>query len=121
RRQQVKVKKRNDRSCLRVQLALPSSGVEKAMKSAHLVPISLLLTSIPAVGQPGQPVRPTPTRSAPAEKTAPAQQLPIREITVFKDGHDLVIRSGPATFDAQGVADLDAPPNPVLGTFWAFA
>lgn len=46
--------------------------------------------------------------------------LPIREVTIFKDGHAMVLRSGTAATDARGDVVLDELPLPILGTFWAF-
>ena len=46
--------------------------------------------------------------------------LPIREVTIFKDGHAMVLRSGTAATNAQGDVVLDELPLPILGTFWAF-
>jgi len=46
--------------------------------------------------------------------------LPIREVTVFKDGHAMVIRSGVAATNEAGDVVLEELPLPVLGTFWAF-
>jgi hypothetical protein len=57
--------------------------------------------------------------------TAPAQEpasiLPVREVTVFKDGHAFVLREGAATADQGGRVVLDGLPAPVLGTFWPYA
>ncbi len=47
--------------------------------------------------------------------------LPIREVTIFKDGHAFVMQSGRVTSDAQGRISLGGLPSPVLGTFWPFA
>ncbi|MEZ6164451.1 MAG: hypothetical protein R3B67_08460 [Phycisphaerales bacterium] len=49
----------------------------------------------------------------------PQGELPITEITAFKDGHALVVRAGAVALDAQGDAMLTDLPRPVLGTFWA--
>jgi hypothetical protein len=49
------------------------------------------------------------------------QQLPIREITVFKDGHAFILHEGLLPTNAQGHIVLDTLPQPVLGTFWAYA
>ncbi|MCA9276375.1 MAG: hypothetical protein KDA29_10145 [Phycisphaerales bacterium] len=49
----------------------------------------------------------------------PQGELPITEITAFKDGHALVVRAGAVALDAQGDAVLTDLPRPVLGTFWA--
>lgn len=46
--------------------------------------------------------------------------LPVREVTVFKDGHAFVLREGAANANAQGEIVLDDLPTPVVGTFWAY-
>jgi hypothetical protein len=48
-------------------------------------------------------------------------RLPVKEITVFKDGHAFVVQEGRLPVDAQGRASLDDLPTPVIGTFWAYA
>lgn len=67
-----------------------------------------LVCSFPVVAQ-GQ---------APA--TPPASRLPVREVTVFKDGHAYVVREQPLPADTTTVV-LDELPAPVLGTFWPYA
>lgn len=47
--------------------------------------------------------------------------LPIREVTVFKDGHAMLLRSGLMPTNDAGDVTLDELPQPVLGTFWAFS
>lgn len=47
--------------------------------------------------------------------------LPVREVTVFKDGHAYVLREQPLASDADGRVVLDELPVPVLGTFWPYA
>lgn len=49
------------------------------------------------------------------------QQLPIREVTVFKDGNAFVQHAGTVPTDAAGDVVLDYLPTPVLGTFWPYA
>ena len=51
---------------------------------------------------------------------ARAQNLTIKEVTVFKDGHAFVLAEGtlPVT---DGVATLGELPLPVLGTFWPYS
>jgi len=49
---------------------------------------------------------------------APADSLPIREITTFKDGHALVLRSGEIATQENGDAVLTELPNPIMGAFW---
>ncbi len=74
-----------------------------AMK-ATLAPFSLLLsTSLFAQAPPTPPL------------------LPVREVTVFKDGHAYVVREMALPADAGGKVVLDELPVPVLGTFWPFA
>ncbi|MFM7321220.1 MAG: hypothetical protein ACKO5K_06820, partial [Armatimonadota bacterium] len=50
---------------------------------------------------------------------ARAQGPPIREVTVFKDGHALVLAEGAVRIGPAGVV-LDALPRPVLGGFWPY-
>ena len=59
-----------------------------------------------------------------AEPAAPASSLarmPIREVTVFKDGHAFVVHQGAMPTDAAGNVVMDYLPTPVLGTFWPYA
>ncbi len=48
-------------------------------------------------------------------------RLPVREITVFKDGHALLLHEGTLPVDAAGDVHLDHLPAPVMGTFWPFS
>ncbi len=52
---------------------------------------------------------------------AAAASLPVREVTVFKDGHAYVLREEPLPADHRGSVVLDELPTPVLGTFWPYA
>jgi hypothetical protein len=47
--------------------------------------------------------------------------LPVREITVFKDGHAFVLHEGQAPVDEAGDVLLEHLPRPILGTFWPYA
>ncbi|NOT31278.1 MAG: hypothetical protein HOP15_12595 [Planctomycetes bacterium] len=47
--------------------------------------------------------------------------FPVREVTVFKDGHAFVLRETTRAADAAGNVVLDDLPEPVLGTFWPYA
>lgn len=49
------------------------------------------------------------------------EKMPVKEVTVFKDGHTFVRHEGPVTMDADGKAVLDYLPRPVVGTFWAYS
>ena len=55
-----------------------------------------------------------------AEPSATAE-LPVREVSVFKDGHAFVVHRGKVAVDAKGSAVLRHLPAPVMGTFWAGA
>ena len=48
-------------------------------------------------------------------------RLPVKELTVFKDGHAYVVHEGKRPVDAAGRVRLDSLPTPVLGTFWAYS
>ncbi len=56
--------------------------------------------------------------SASAEEPS---RLPVREVTVFKDGYSFVSREGKLSVKPDGTAVLDELPVPVLGTFWAYS
>ncbi len=59
-----------------------------------------------------------------AEQAAPLAtfaKLPIKEITVFKDGHAFVAHEGQMPTDDHGNVVMDYLPAPVLGTFWPYA
>ncbi len=49
------------------------------------------------------------------------KKLPIREVTVFKDGHALLVHEGQLPSDADGNVKIDQLPQPVLGTFWPYS
>jgi hypothetical protein len=58
-----------------------------------------------------------------AEEAPPASALvrmPIKEVTVFKDGHAFVLHQGTMPTDAAGNVVLDYLPSPVIGTFWPY-
>jgi len=49
------------------------------------------------------------------------EKLPIKEVTVFKDGHAYVLHEGQMSTNAKGNVLLDTLPDPVMGTFWAYS
>src|SRR2546423_1088364 len=56
-----------------------------------------------------------------AEKAEPLTtfaQWPIKERTVFKDGHAFVAHEGRLPTDDQANVKMDSLPSPVFGTFW---
>ncbi|RYG70287.1 hypothetical protein EON80_08235 [bacterium] len=48
-------------------------------------------------------------------------KLPVREVTVFKDGHAFVLHEGSLPVGNSGEVTLDYLPTPVIGTFWPYA
>ena len=50
-----------------------------------------------------------------------ANPLPVREVTVFKDGHAFVMREGALPANRDGEVVIGDLPQPVVGTFWAYA
>lgn len=54
------------------------------------------------------------------ETPASLPVLPVREVTVFKDGHAFVLHRGELPTDPSGNVVLDRLPAPVIGTFWPF-
>ncbi len=53
--------------------------------------------------------------------SASLASMPIREVSIFKDGHAFVSHSGKVATDTDGNVLLDYLPAPVLGTFWPFS
>jgi len=52
--------------------------------------------------------------------SASLARIPVREVSVFKDGHALVMHEASVPTDASGNIALDYLPTPVLGTFWTY-
>lgn len=50
-----------------------------------------------------------------------AADLPVREVTVFKDGNAFVLQQGKVAVGQGGTIKLKEVPNPVLGTFWPYS
>ena len=59
-------------------------------------------------------------RAEPAAALGALAKMPVKEVTVFKDGHAYVVHQGTMPVDAAGNVLLDLLPNPVLGTFWPY-
>ena len=47
-------------------------------------------------------------------------KMPVKEVTVFKDGNAFVLHQGSMPTDGMGNVIMDYLPAPVLGTFWPF-
>lgn len=64
------------------------------------------------------------TGATPAESSSKpnaAVRLPVKEVTVFKDGHAFVLHEGKLPTDGAGNVVMDYLPAPVIGTFWAYS
>jgi hypothetical protein len=62
--------------------------------------------------------------AARAERAMPLSALanmPVKEITVFKDGHAFVLHTGKMPTDEHGNVLMDYLPTPVIGTFWPYS
>ncbi len=59
-------------------------------------------------------------RDAPPAADALAK-MPVKEVTIFKDGHALLLHAGKMPTDSNGNVLLDNLPSPVLGTFWPYS
>jgi len=58
---------------------------------------------------------------APASaRTGALARMPVKEVTVFKDGHALVVHEGSLPTRQGGEVVMDYLPTPVLGTFWPY-
>ena len=60
-------------------------------------------------------------RAEPAAALGALAKMPVKEVTVFKDGHAYVVHQGTMPADASGNVLLDLLPNPLLGTFWPYS
>src|SRR5512139_3223583 len=80
-------------------------------RARHVVSVALALAA----------VLPAAERTAIGQSAVPGAlaRMPIREVTVFKDGHAFVLHEGRLPTDAAGNVVMDYLPMPVLGTFWA--
>jgi len=56
-----------------------------------------------------------------AEPLSALAQMPVKEVTSFKDGHAFVLHEGSMPTDEAGNVVLDYLPAPVLGTFWPYS
>ena len=47
--------------------------------------------------------------------------MPVKEVTVFKDGHALMLHEGRMPVEGSGDVLMDYLPAPALGTFWPYS
>jgi len=57
----------------------------------------------------------------PAQAASAFVTMPVKEVTVFKDGHAFVVHEGRMPVDPTGYVVLDRLPAPILGTFWPYS
>src|SRR5258708_40211735 len=65
-----------------------------------------------------------PVAARASEQAAPLNtfgKLPIKELTVFKDGHACVVQEGEMPVDDKGNLVMDYLPTPVIGAFWPYS
>ncbi|MFH1717009.1 MAG: hypothetical protein ABIF19_06635 [Planctomycetota bacterium] len=62
-----------------------------------------------------------PTQALADVKEGSPASMPVKEITIFKDGHAFVLHEGKVPTDADGNVAIDYLPRPVIGTFWAYS
>src|SRR2546423_14365593 len=62
-----------------------------------------------------------PLCAAEATKIGVMAKMPVKEVTIFKDGHAFVAQEGTMPVDPEGNVILDYLPSPVLGTFWPYS
>ncbi len=95
------------------------------MHSPRYLSLGLVLVlAAGAVHAQGARPMPRPAVAAPAEavpKASALAKLPVKEVTVFKDGHAFVLHEGRMPVDDAGNVVMDYLPAPVLGTFWPYA
>ena len=79
------------------------------MKNVTITLLVLLasLTAVPAFSEP--------------ELEKVYAKLPVKEVTIFKDGHAFVLHEGSAQTNENGDVVLDELPKPIMGTFWAYS
>jgi len=85
----------------------------KTIRASLCLGIALLLCS----GGPSQAAPAAPEKAVPLKAL---DNMPVKEITIFKDGHAFVLHEGDMPTDEAGNIQLDYLPRPVLGTFWPF-
>lgn len=73
-----------------------------------VITITLLVTTAAVLAQPAAPL-------------SALAKMPVKEITVFKDGHAFVLHEGVMPTDSSGNVLMDYLPTPVIGTFWPYS
>ena len=83
----------------------------------------LLSLGVGGWGEETERTTPPDSRGADDQAVSAAEvaRLPVKEITVFKDGHAFVLHQGRLPTDEHGHVHLDYLPTPVIGTFWPYS
>ena len=66
-------------------------------------------------------LRIAPATLAQATPLSALAKMPVKELTVFKDGHAFVVHEGKMPTDGAGNVQMDYLPTPVIGTFWPYS
>jgi hypothetical protein len=61
------------------------------------------------------------TDAAANASEAALASMPVKEITIFKDGHTFVLHEGKMPAGPDGNVTIDYLPRPIIGTFWAYS
>ncbi|MHB0937432.1 MAG: hypothetical protein ACYC6A_13680 [Armatimonadota bacterium] len=72
----------------------------------------------PAGAPPNGPAADVQGEAIPSELLA---KMPVKEVTIFKDGHAFMLHEGVLPTDIGGNITLDTLPRPVIGTFWPYS
>jgi len=78
------------------------------MRSWHILAACVLITTGARASEPAAPL-------------SALAKLPVKEITVFKDGHAFVLHEGRMPVDGDGNVQMDYLPTPILGAFWPYS
>jgi len=82
--------------------------MSKTVTSLLIVAIALAFVACPSLAD----------QAAPLSALA---RIPVKEVTIFKDGHVFAMHQGKMPTDSEGNVLMDYLPTPVLGAFWPFS
>ncbi|CAN5452585.1 hypothetical protein BH11CYA1_BH11CYA1_31790 [soil metagenome] len=111
-------------------LAATSLTIACSAQSAAVQAAELKSSVEHSISGPGSSSAPD-SKSSSASNSSPAASdsgavhslghMPVKEVTVFKDGHALLIHEGQMPLTARGDVVLEDLPRPVLGTFFPYS
>jgi len=82
----------------------------RTIPAARALLLTAVVALIPAMGARGQE----------AARLDALGRMPVKEVTVFKDGHAFVLHEGTLPTDASGDVVMDYLPTPLVGAFWPY-